>query len=97
MNTDTESNYVVNVVYETSATDGTYTASKTNVAFFEIKLDNPNYVPYANLTNDIVMSWVKEQLGAEAVIGFQNNLDAIIEAKKNPPQRPQNTPLPFNV
>ena len=53
------------------------------------------FIPYADLTNDIVIGWVQNALGANGVTGVYANLDAQIEAQINPPQSPESFPLPW--
>ena len=93
---NSEKDYVVTAIYDVSATDGTYVSNLNgNVTEFVVDDNKPNYVPYAELTNDIVISWVKETLGENGVKSITNCLDGQIESQANPPKTPQNTPLPF--
>ena len=96
INLATETDYVVTAVYDVTATDGTYSSSlNSNLTQFSVKQNDPDYIPYADLTNDIVIAWVQETLGEQGVIEIQNCLDGLIESQINPPQSPTNTPLPF--
>ena len=92
---NTEMDYVVTAVYDVIGTDGTYSAKLTNACQFLVDDNDPNYVPYADLTNDIVIGWVKNQLGVDGVNNIQASIDGQINSQANPPQTPQNTPLPF--
>jgi hypothetical protein len=92
---NTETDYVVTAVYNVIGTDGTYTSKLTNASQFLVDDNKPNYVPYADLTNDIVIGWVQEQLGTDGVNNILASIDGIINTQANPPQTPQNTPLPF--
>jgi hypothetical protein len=50
--------------YTVAANDGTYSAS----AYGSIGLEQPdpdNIIPFAELTKDLVISWVQEKLGGE--------------------------------
>jgi hypothetical protein len=95
INLATELDYVVTALYNVSATDGTYSATLDNSCQFTVDDDKPNYVPYEDLTNDIIIAWVKETLGENGVISITACLDGQIESQINPPVAPQNTPLPF--
>lgn len=95
INLATESDYVVTALYNVTATDGTYESSLDNSCQFIVDDDKPNYIPYEDLTNDIVIAWVKETLGENGVISITACLDGQIESQINPPVTPQNTPLPF--
>ncbi len=90
-----ENGYVVNAVYDVIATNGTYNSQITNACQFAVKPNDPNYVPYADLTNDIVIDWVQQTIGVDGVTSITNCLDGLIESQVNPPIAPQNTPLPF--
>jgi len=92
-----ENGYVVNAVYDVIATDGKYNSSITNACQFTIKPNDPNYIPYADLTNDIVIDWVQSTLGTDGVLSITNCLDGLIDSQANPPEAPVNTPLPFSV
>ncbi len=93
---NTETDYVVTAIYDVSATDGTYVSNLSgNVTEFLVDDDKPNYVPYAKLTNDIIIGWVKETLGVSGITSITNCLDGQIDSQANPPKSPQNTPLPF--
>ena len=87
--------YVVNVRYIVTATDGIYNSDFQNSASFEELVNDPDYIPYANLTNAIVMGWVQTQLGPDQVQGLYTYLDQQIENQINPPQTPTQKPLPF--
>ncbi len=96
INLATESDYVVTAIYNVSATDGAYSATlDSNSCQFTVDNDKPNYIPYEDLTNDIIIAWVKETLGENGVISITACLDGQIESQINPPVAPQNTPLPF--
>jgi hypothetical protein len=87
--------YVVNVRYVTIATDGVYTSQLENSATFAELINDPNYIPYDQLTNAIVMGWCQEQMGPDQVIALQDYLNKQIENQINPPQIPTSKPLPF--
>ena len=53
------------------------------------------FIPYPDLTNEIVIGWVQNALGANGVTSVYANLDAQIEAQINPPQSPESFPLPW--
>ena len=96
INLATESDYVVTAIYDVTATDGTYSSSLlSNSTQFSVKQNDPDYIPYADLTNDIVIAWVQETIGVDGVTSITACLDGQIESQINPPVSPQNTPLPF--
>jgi len=50
---------------------------------YENDLNKGNFIPYDDLTEDIVLGWVYEDLGAEKTT-IETTLTAKVEAKKNP-------------
>ena len=87
-----EQNYVVTVYYLVNAVEDTYSSQLENIARFSTASVSP-FIPYDQLTNDIVIGWVKGELGENGVISIEASLAGIIESEKNPPVVPQNTPL----
>ena len=56
--------YVYTVHYKVDATDGTYSSG----AYGSIGLEKPDtLVPYKDLTEEVVVGWVKTKLNSEAV------------------------------
>jgi hypothetical protein len=88
-------NYVVIAHCETIGVDGEYSASVPNVIQFSTE-DVTVFVPYEDLTEEMVIAWIKESLGEEGVLSIEASIQAQIEAQKNPPVTPQETPLPWN-
>jgi hypothetical protein len=90
--------YVVNVGYTVTATDGTHTVSTQGNSQFEIPTTNldgtpTTYTPFSQLTEAIVLGWVQSQ--QNVVINTQANLDGQIDSIINPPVTPSITPLPW--
>lgn len=80
--------------------NGTDTASPPNFATTysvqAVPYDTAeSYIPYDQLTPDIVIGWVQEALGAEGVAGVQSNLDSQLAMLENPPV--VSPPLPWIV
>ena len=87
--------YVVIANYDVTGTDGTYSASLTsNTAQFSTE-QVETFIPYEDLTNDIVVNWIKETLGENGIISIEACIQGQIDSQINPPQSPQNTPLPW--
>jgi hypothetical protein len=88
--------YVVTAIYDVVGTDGTYTASLTsNTAQFSTE-DVTEFTPYADLTEAIVINWVKESLGENGIISIEACIQGQIDSQINPPVSPVNTPLPWS-
>ena len=91
---DGEQNYVVIANYEVVGVDGEYTASLSNIARFNTASVTP-FVPYEDLTNDIVIGWIQDELGVDGVSNLEACIQGQIDSQINPPVTPQNTPLPW--
>jgi hypothetical protein len=87
--------YVVNAIYDVVGVDGDYTASMTsNMAQFSTE-DVTVFIPYADLTEAIVLGWIKETLGENGIISIEACIQGQIDSQINPPVSPVNTPLPW--
>ena len=74
MERHTADGIVFTVHYTVAASDGTYSSS----AYGSIGLEQPegNVVPYADLTPELVISWVQEKLNVEEIeAALQSQLD----------------------
>lgn len=91
---DGKEDYVVTAYYTTIGVDGTYEASLFNIAEFSTE-DVTVFIPYADLTEEIVVGWIKETLGESGVESIEACINGQIESEKNPPVTPVNTPLPW--
>jgi hypothetical protein len=65
-----------------------------NVQFAEVA-DTDNYIPYDQLTEEIVLKWVKETLGPQGVGSLEANIQGQINSILNPPVSPSSQPLPW--
>jgi hypothetical protein len=86
-------NYVVNVLWEVTGVDGTYTASIGGNTVFDSSQAPESFIPYDQLTETIVVGWVPADQIASAQACVQGQIDSMI----TPPVSPQNTPLPWNA
>lgn len=89
-----EQNYVVIANYEVIGVDGQYTAGLSNIARFNTASVSP-FIPYEDLTNDIVIGWIQTDLGVDGVSNLEDCIQGQIDSQINPPVVPQNTPLPW--
>lgn len=72
---------VVTAHWTASLADGEYTASSYGAEGFNQKSpDEPDFIPYEDLTEEIVKGWVLDKLGAD----IEQRLVAKIDAQKNP-------------
>ena len=89
-----QEDYVVIANYEVVGVDGEYTASLSNMARFSTESVS-EFIPYADLTNEIVVGWVQEDLGEDGVANLEACIQGQINSLITPPVSPVNTPLPF--
>ena len=73
--------FVVTVHYTVSAVDGDFNASTYGTVGYT--QEDKSYTPFADLTKEQVIGWVKDSLGQETV---ETALTAQIESQKNPVQ-----------
>ena len=78
----TSDGFVVMVHYNVSAVDGDYQASTYGTTSYT-QTPGETHIPYADLTQDIVVGWVQEALGKDTV---EASLQSQIDAQKNPVQ-----------
>lgn len=78
----TTDGFVVTVHYNVSATDGDYSASTYGTCGYT--QESESFVPYADLTQAIVVGWVQDTLGKTTV---EASLQVQIDAQKNPVQQ----------
>lgn len=90
-----ETDVITTVFYTVVADDGQgHTASIDSIQQTPLDPSAP-FIPYDQLTNDIVIGWVQNALGSNGVTSIYANLDSQIEAQINPPESPENFPLPW--
>ena len=78
---ETADGFVYNAHYTISASDGTYSSS----AYGSIGLERPDsLIPFDDLTEDMVVGWVKEKLGDEKVAEVEAALQSQLDEKHAP-------------
>jgi len=96
--------FVVNVHWRYSMTDTDetgkyYYADTYSVASYIEDPEAEDYIPYEDLTKEIVVGWVIESLGEERMEEIEKSLEDQIQAQKNPPiltGLPWETDLPID-
>jgi hypothetical protein len=78
----TADGFVVTVHYNVFATDGTYNASTYGTVGYT-EQPGETYIPYADLTQEMVVGWVQTSLGKDTV---ETSLQSQIDAQINPVQ-----------
>jgi hypothetical protein len=80
---ETADGFVFTAHYTVDAKDDAYSAG----AYGSIGFERPeNLIPYSDLTEDEVIGWVKEALGADKVDEVEAALQNQIDQQRNPTQ-----------
>lgn len=85
--------YVVIACYTVSGTDGEFSSSLSDTAKFSVT--SGSFIPYSELTEEIVLGWIKDELGENGVLSITACIDGQIASQKNPPVVPVVSPLPW--
>ena len=85
--------YVVNVLWTVTGVDGQYTAEIGGNTQFDSSQAPENFIPYDQLTPQIVTGWIPPEQIASAQACVQGQLDSMA----NPPVSPALTPLPWSA
>ena len=83
-------NVVVAIIFHVDGELGGATASIPDVVF--VKLTPESFIPYNELTHDIVLEWVKESLGVTGISKIESDLLSFLTAK---PKETVILPLPW--
>ena len=89
-------NYVVNVIWTLTGVDGTVNARVGGNTTFN-SVQSTTFIPYDQLTQEIVIGWVQADLGEQGIANFEANVQGQIDSILNPPVSPQRTPLPWSA
>ena len=85
--------YIVNVIWQVEGVDEAYTASIGGNTQFNSADQVGPVIPYANLTEAIVLSWIPAEQIASAQACVQGQIDSMI----TPPVSPSAQPLPWSA
>lgn len=79
---ETADGYVFTAHYTVDAKDDTYSAG----AYGSIGFERPEgeLIPFADLTEDTVIGWVKEKMGDEAISNVESALQSQLDEQRNP-------------
>lgn len=79
---ETADGYVYTAHYTINAKDEAYSAG----AYGSVGLERPEagMIPYADLTADLCVQWVKDQLGEEKVTEIEAALQAQLDEQRSP-------------
>jgi hypothetical protein len=92
---DGETDVVTSALFTVLADNGEgHTAIYSGVQRTPVDPSVP-FIPYADLTPEIIIGWVQYNLGADTVAAIQESLAIQIERQINPPPQPEVLPLPW--
>jgi hypothetical protein len=78
---ETEDGFVMTAHYTISAEDGTYSSG----AYGSLGFERPDkLIPFADLTEEMVIGWVKDAFGAEKVAEIEAALQNQIDEQRHP-------------
>jgi hypothetical protein len=72
---------VVTAHWDCTLSEGEYSARRYGSCSFQPDATSDDYIPFEDLTEEIVLGWVKAEVGEEDV---EASITAQIEEKKNP-------------
>lgn len=87
-------NYVTNVAWMVEGTDGTYFARCGNNTSFDSGQAS-SFIPYDQLTEELVIEWIKSALGQEGVADYEKAIQTQIEELSKAATTPQSAALPW--
>ena len=64
--------------------EDTFSASAYGTASFTYDASSPDFIPYADLTEQVVLQWVWDEMGVDEVTRIQESLYSNIEEQKTP-------------
>jgi len=78
-----ETNVVYNVHWIVTGVDGDYSATNIGTQIVPLS-EGGTFIPFEDLTNEIVVGWTKEAMGEEQVASIEAGIAGQIEALINP-------------
>ena len=86
--------FVVRANWLCSGTDGTYASKIGGMSAFT-QQEGSTFVPYADLTETLVLEWVTAELGENGVTSAEGCVEGQINSIVTPPVSPTSEPLPW--
>ena len=72
---------------EETVDNKTYTSTVYGSIGFQPDSESDSFIAFEDLTEEVVIGWVKDQMGAEQVTAHETNLQNQINTQKNPPTK----------
>ena len=92
---DGETDVVTRAFYTVLADDGEgHTADFSDFAYTPLDPSVP-FIPFADLTNEIIIGWVQYNIGPEMVASIEGSLAIQVERQVTPPPEPEVLPVPW--
>jgi hypothetical protein len=85
--------YVVNVLFNVSGTDDTYTANIDGNIQFTPEQGEVGFIPYSELTQNEVIGWINTATNNQE--NYYANVQGQINSMITPPVSPTSQPLPW--
>ena len=70
--------------WQCTEVDGDYSARSYSTQSFTYDASSPDFIPYDQLTEQVVLQWVWDEMGVDEVVRIQESLHSNIEEQKNP-------------
>jgi hypothetical protein len=80
---DGQPNVVFNINWKVSANNENYTSEFHGVQYVNYA-PNISFTPYADLTNNQIIDWVKNAIGVKKIIEIEQNLAGVLANKESP-------------
>ena len=78
-----ETNVVYNVHWIVTGVEEDYTVNTIGTQVVPLDTEN-DFIPFEDLTNEIIVGWTKEAMGAEEVKAIEDSIASQIAELKNP-------------
>ena len=78
-----KTNVVYNVHWIVTGNKEDYSVNNIGTQIVTLDPETP-FVPFEDLTNDIIVGWTKEEMGEEQVKAIEDSIASQIEEKENP-------------
>lgn len=91
---DGNNDVVINADWQLYATDGTFTSNIFGQELFSLE-KSVAFTAYNDLTEQQIIGWIQQKMGADKVNALQETLDKKIDEQANP--KVVSLPLPWTV
>jgi len=99
-NVPNQPNYVVLVNGQLTGSNGATPPVTASIGYnvaLTVEDTNPDFIPYNQLTESVVLGWVQAVLTPQGVSNLEANVDGQINSIVNPPVTPSAQPLPWSA